>query len=108
MMQAIDTNVVSTILRAELRREAAPEQAEQQREAAREAKSSVLGEFDLSKKRLPKTTEGRGRVEAGGAPAPGKQQTVQRTGPKVRPNDPCPCGSGKKYKRCHGLEEMSA
>ena len=24
---------------------------------------------------------------------------------KVRPNDPCPCGSGKKYKKCHGAEE---
>ena len=23
-------------------------------------------------------------------------------GKKVRPNDPCPCGSGKKYKHCHG------
>jgi uncharacterized protein YecA (UPF0149 family) len=22
--------------------------------------------------------------------------------PKARPNDPCPCGSGTKYKRCHG------
>jgi uncharacterized protein YecA (UPF0149 family) len=21
---------------------------------------------------------------------------------KIRPNDPCPCGSGKKYKQCHG------
>jgi len=21
---------------------------------------------------------------------------------KVKPNDPCPCGSGKKYKHCHG------
>jgi len=25
-----------------------------------------------------------------------------RTGPKVGRNDPCPCGSGKKYKKCHG------
>ena len=24
---------------------------------------------------------------------------------KVRPNDPCPCGSGKKYKKCHGISE---
>jgi len=24
---------------------------------------------------------------------------------KVRPNDPCPCGSGKKYKKCHGASE---
>ncbi|WP_305076252.1 SEC-C metal-binding domain-containing protein [Prolixibacter bellariivorans] len=25
-----------------------------------------------------------------------------RHGPKVGRNDPCPCGSGKKYKQCHG------
>ena len=25
-----------------------------------------------------------------------------RTGSKVKPNDPCPCGSGKKYKKCCG------
>jgi preprotein translocase subunit SecA len=23
--------------------------------------------------------------------------------PKVGRNDPCPCGSGKKYKKCHGI-----
>jgi preprotein translocase subunit SecA len=28
--------------------------------------------------------------------------TVVRTYPKVGRNDPCPCGSGKKYKHCHG------
>jgi preprotein translocase subunit SecA len=30
------------------------------------------------------------------------QQTVRRTDEKVGRNDPCPCGSGKKYKNCHG------
>jgi preprotein translocase subunit SecA len=29
-------------------------------------------------------------------------KTVHREGPKVGRNDPCPCGSGKKYKKCHG------
>ena len=31
-------------------------------------------------------------------------ETPQVTHPegKVRPNDSCPCGSGKKYKKCHG------
>ncbi len=29
-------------------------------------------------------------------------QTVSNGGPKVGRNDPCPCGSGKKYKKCHG------
>jgi preprotein translocase subunit SecA len=28
-----------------------------------------------------------------------------RTGEKVGRNDPCPCGSGKKYKKCHGVEK---
>jgi len=29
-------------------------------------------------------------------------ETVTRVAPKVGRNDPCPCGSGKKYKKCHG------
>ncbi|MCX4245995.1 preprotein translocase subunit SecA [Paraliomyxa miuraensis] len=28
--------------------------------------------------------------------------------PKVRPNEPCPCGSGKRYKKCHGKKEKPA
>jgi SEC-C motif-containing protein len=30
------------------------------------------------------------------------QKPVTREGPRVGRNDPCPCGSGKKYKKCHG------
>jgi preprotein translocase subunit SecA len=30
------------------------------------------------------------------------QQPIERQFPKVGRNDPCPCGSGKKYKHCHG------
>jgi preprotein translocase subunit SecA len=32
----------------------------------------------------------------------GRPATVRRPSEKVGRNDPCPCGSGKKYKRCHG------
>ncbi|WP_376689811.1 preprotein translocase subunit SecA [Wenzhouxiangella sp. EGI_FJ10409] len=47
---------------------------------------------------------------AGNAPAGGQQQagadekpdTFVREGRKVGRNEPCPCGSGKKYKQCHG------
>ena len=28
--------------------------------------------------------------------------TYRRTSPKIGRNAPCPCGSGKKYKKCHG------
>ena len=37
---------------------------------------------------------------------PGQTQTavepIRNRQPKVGRNDPCPCGSGKKYKKCHG------
>ena len=35
------------------------------------------------------------------APMPGEAPFVRST-QKVGRNDPCPCGSGKKYKQCHG------
>ena len=40
---------------------------------------------------------------AGSGPAEAVQQVVR--GEKVGRNDPCPCGSGKKYKKCHGANE---
>jgi len=39
---------------------------------------------------------------AGGDPATGEHKPFVRNEQKVGRNDPCPCGSGKKYKQCHG------
>ena len=39
----------------------------------------------------------------GGGEAAVKQEPV-KVGPKIGRNDPCPCGSGKKYKQCHGKD----
>ncbi|MSP62357.1 MAG: preprotein translocase subunit SecA [Myxococcales bacterium] len=39
--------------------------------------------------------------------APEKQKTVVRDKPKVGRNEPCPCGSGKKYKKCHGATAVA-
>ncbi|MEM8996614.1 MAG: preprotein translocase subunit SecA, partial [Acidobacteriota bacterium] len=38
--------------------------------------------------------------------APARPTTVQRKVPKVGRNDPCPCGSGKKFKKCHGAPQV--
>ena len=46
--------------------------------------------------RAPRFTLNRG---GDSAPTP---KTVHRAEEKVGRNDPCPCGSGKKYKKCHG------
>ncbi|MFN8286405.1 MAG: preprotein translocase subunit SecA [Chitinophagales bacterium] len=62
-----------------------------------------------------KIQEGRGDVEeqvvnnGNGQPMPEQQQVEKKTepirvGPKVGRNDPCPCGSGKKFKNCHGKD----
>ncbi|MDP5208991.1 preprotein translocase subunit SecA [Microbulbifer sp. 2205BS26-8] len=42
------------------------------------------------------------QASALGESAPQQQATPARRGPKVGRNDPCPCGSGKKFKQCHG------
>jgi preprotein translocase subunit SecA len=45
----------------------------------------------------------RDQFEPGGTDTAVKQEPV-KVGPKIGRNDPCPCGSGKKYKQCHGKD----
>lgn len=47
-------------------------------------------------------TQRRARSAAEAASKRKPVETVRRTAPKVKRNDPCPCGSGKKFKQCHG------
>ena len=45
----------------------------------------------------------------GGTVVQNQTAPIIRAGPRVGRNDPCPCGSGKKYKNCHlPLEEGAA
>lgn len=43
-----------------------------------------------------------GQAEGEAPPPPAAPETFRREGKKVGRNEPCPCGSGKKYKQCHG------
>ncbi len=52
-------------------------------------------------KKWMKDHEAELRNEGGQAPA--HVETVVHEGPKIGRNDPCPCGSGKKYKKCCGI-----
>src|SRR5262249_31940654 len=70
---------------------------------AESASSSVFG---APRSAAPSTAA---PPRAGGAPQPARvggddavPKTVRHEGPKIGRNDPCPCGSGKKYKKCHG------
>jgi len=44
----------------------------------------------------------KGQTESGGGSETRQKQPVKRDEQRVGRNDPCPCGSGKKYKMCHG------
>ncbi len=67
-------------------------------EDVREAKKQKT---DLSKTRANKAEDG-ARAAAARAGGPQKVETYKRQEKKVGRNEPCPCGSGKKYKQCHG------
>ena len=51
---------------------------------------------------------GPGAEAAAAPPGPAQAATVKRDRPKLGRNDPCYCGSGKKYKNCHYREDQAA
>jgi len=69
------------------------------------AESTQVKEAKLPESDAKKLSAGREEVgsnrRVSGQPAPNSPVRVEK---KVGRNDPCPCGSGKKYKNCHGLE----
>jgi len=60
---------------------------------------------DLSQMRTQKDElDGAGRNENYIDPSTPVKHEPIKVGPKIGRNDPCPCGSGKKYKQCHGKD----
>jgi len=113
MMGRIQANTVTKVFRVHVEKEekAVPVIAEKEREmeehgVANKSEDEVAAE---------QAAQGQRRQARGGKPAARgadgeavKGETVRRDKPKVGRNDPCPCGSGKKYKKCHGKDEEAA
>jgi preprotein translocase subunit SecA len=98
MTWRVKSAVVGNVLRLQLVRQETAEEIEQKRLAAQ-------------RRALQRITESHaeaGEGDGDAKPRAAKQETVVRTQPKVGRNDPCPCGSGKKYKKCHGASEATA
>ncbi|MFP2902061.1 preprotein translocase subunit SecA [Corallococcus sp. 4LFB] len=98
MLDAIKTQFVSQMMRVQARSasSAAEETARIQRQLAQQQKKAVEGRADAEGKIEEATATPVAQREAAAAPA----RTVGR-------NDPCPCGSGRKYKKCHGANEAN-
>lgn len=67
-----------------------------------EVQEARVQKTDLSKVRTSRTEEDMRRAAEGVSQRTEKVETFKRVEEKVGRNDMCPCGSGKKYKHCHG------
>ena len=104
MLNNLNTKVVSALMRGQVYipqrpdNQDAPKQPEVQR--AMPERKNDYSKYRESKEALPGENATRA---AASAPQGEKQRPMPVVnGPKVGRNDPCPCGSGKKFKNCHG------
>ncbi|HYD43265.1 MAG TPA: SEC-C metal-binding domain-containing protein, partial [Anaeromyxobacter sp.] len=97
MTWRVKSAVIGNLLRLQLVRQESAEEIE--------AKRLAMQRRAMAMARASHAEAGAG---ADGEAKKPKQETVVRTQPKVGRNDPCPCGSGKKYKKCHGATETAA
>ena len=87
MLDRIDTSTIRSLFNLQVVAEEPPEALRQRRLPRRSTQMTFTG-------------PNQGATAAG--EEAGKVKTVVRDQPKVGRNEPCPCGSGKKYKKCHG------
>jgi preprotein translocase subunit SecA len=87
MLDRIDQTTIRSLFNLQVVTEQAPEQLQQRRAPRRPSSLTFTG-------------PNQGATAAGEEAA--KTKTITRDQPKIGPNKPCPCGSGKKYKKCCG------
>ena len=117
MLDSIRNTVMSRVFKVRI--QLSPEAAEQRRRMAEaqaaaanaqhnEAQSmgSQAAQAQAASSARQNFSGAQARAQAAGSQTNQRSQgdnvTVRRTMPKVGRNDPCPCGSGKKFKNCHG------
>ncbi|HCH4138329.1 TPA: preprotein translocase subunit SecA [Vibrio parahaemolyticus] len=92
LLEALKTDVITVLSRVRVQQQEEVERMEEQRRAqAEEAARRAQAQHAAAENQL-----------ADGEESEGSNQPVVRDERKVGRNEPCPCGSGKKYKQCHG------
>ena len=93
MLENLKYEVISVLSSVQIRTDAEVDQLEQQRLA------NTIRDVQLTHEEINVVAPQPAAVASGQEE---KSAPFVRGGPKVGRNDPCPCGSGKKYKQCHG------
>lgn len=94
MLDSLKFETIQFLTMVELRRQ---EEVEEMEQKNREAAEALRQQQQAEHPGFGAEGDPAAQPEGGESPA-----TVQRQAPKVGRNEPCPCGSGKKYKHCHG------
>jgi preprotein translocase subunit SecA len=103
MLARFKHEVVSLLCKVQIRAEADVAALEEARRRPRQMQFQHESAPNAVAGPVPAGAPGpEGRPLQGAAPMPARPVTVVREQPKVGRNEPCPCGSGKKYKHCHG------
>ena len=105
LLSNLKHEVVKFLSHVQIQREDEAAAIERQRREAAEREKLAFQHAAASALASEAAAEGNAAVAAGaggGASPMAGPQTVIRSEPKVGRNEPCPCGSGKKYKQCHG------
>jgi preprotein translocase subunit SecA len=98
MIAKVNKDVVSTLMKGHI----PTQDPEQVKEAQRRR------QVDMSKYRTSKSDFSQYSSTGGGGQDKNQKVEPVRVEKKVGRNDPCPCGSGKKYKQCHGRQQSEA
>jgi preprotein translocase subunit SecA len=97
MLTKVNKDVVSTLMKGHI-----PTQDPAQVKEAQRRRQA-----DMSNLRTSKSDFSQYSSTGGGGPDRNQRTEPVRVDKKVGRNDPCPCGSGKKYKQCHGIQQGS-
>ncbi|SEK48034.1 protein translocase subunit secA [Pseudoxanthomonas sp. GM95] len=101
MLESVKREVVTILARLRVRSEEEVAEMEAQERRVAEAQQRAM-QFQHAETGGYGADEEAAQAQAAQAAAAGIQGTILRDEPKVGRNDPCPCGSGKKFKHCHG------
>jgi preprotein translocase subunit SecA len=96
MLERIKHDIIQLLARVRVRSESEVQALEEQQQRQAQARQLQFQHAEAG---------GLAAGDAEPAADPGassQQMPMHRDGPKVGRNDPCPCGSGTKYKHCHG------
>jgi len=100
MLEQVKHDTISILARVQIKGEQELDDSDERRRAAAAMKFQHAEASALGGPQAPRP--GQGQQAAGAAAQSEPIGTFKREAAKVGRNEPCPCGSGKKYKQCHG------